>query len=340
MLIVYLAAGFAVVLVCFVKSRFWVRQPVRLWWSFREPQVVKGLPSVKYLDHANVRSFLYESADGEETQLLVEYLQTQTNDVYYPNLDHISASFVGAYISVYGEYKGSIVSRPVDVRLDKKAFRGFFHEHMTSDKTDVTRRLIATHGTNLAKAYPEAPSVFFTTSPIFFVLPVLQYEIRWVQTKIFQKYYLPYVSFLKITERNVHLAVEWWRLHPFQFQMVPSVAQLVAWLQSKTASIYLVLKGGSTMACFCFKKTLMVERNKGVMDCCGAIFARPDDSLFRAFSTLMFRVRRTNPIVRLHLVSHLCQFPLVPYFKKTRAYYYLYRYKGGSSLPPSECLVY
>jgi hypothetical protein len=339
---IYGITAFVLIVYLCVRARFWVRQPVRLWWSLPKKNKIDGLPPTKYLDHANVRSYSNESATADETTALVEYLQTQTNDVYYPNAKYILAYFVGAFISVYGEYQGSIVSRPLDIRVDQKRYRGFFHETMTSDQTDVSRRLLSTHGFNLAQKYPEAPSVFSTTYPLLFVLPALQYEVCWVQTVFFQKHRIPGVTFLKITDANVHLAIEWWNAHPFGFQMVPTIAQTVSWLQSKTASIYFVVHHGEKVGCFYFKKTLMLERNEEVIDCCGATFPFPDkrEFMFNVFSTLMHRFRRVNSILRLHLVSNLTLLPYVPYFKKTNLNYYFYRYTGFAKGKPSECFVF
>ena len=338
---IYVFIVSVIIAVCLVKARFWARQPVRLWWTLPQKHRVDGLPPKKYIDHANINSFKHDIKS--ETAQLVEYLQTQTNDVYYPNKPHILAYFEDAYISVYGtkDIEGCIVSRPVDLRIDKRSYRGFFHESMASQKDDVSRKLIATHATNLAQVYPEAPLVFTATSPLWFVLPVLQYEVRWVQTRIFRKYRMPGVAFVKVTDATVHLAVEWWKTNRFDFEVAPTVAQLVAWLQSKTASVYLVIQGGDIAGCFYFKKALMVEKNRSVIDCCGAIFGPYyKDLIFPAFASLMHRVRRTNPILRLHLVSHLTPLAKVPYFKKTMAYYYMYRYKAPAHLDPKNCFVY
>lgn len=342
MWIFYIIAAVSIIVFLIVKARFWVRQPVRLWWTFPKKNKIEGAPPTKYLDHANVRSYVHESVPDAETKALVDYLRTQTNDLYYPNTEYILAYFVGAYISVYGEYEGSIVSRPVDVRVDNKKYRGFFHETMTSDQTDVSRRLVSTHGFNLAKKYPEAPTLFCTTYPLLFVLPALHYEVRWVQTLFFRKHRMPGTAFLKITDKNVVIAIEWWKAHPFGFQMVPTIAQTVSWLQSKTASIYFVVHHGQTVGCFYFKKTLMLEKNEEVIDCCGATFPFPDkrELMFNAFSTLMYRFRRTNSILRLHLVSNLTLIPYIPYFKKTTLNYYFYRYTGFAKGNPSDCLVF
>jgi hypothetical protein len=339
MWVVYVVAFVVVVAMCFIKARFWVRQPVRLWWSFPKRHCVEGLPPTKYVDHAKVRSFAYEDGNPDNSAL-VAYLQTQTNGFYFPNEAHLLASFEGAYISVYGDYKGSIVSRPVDLRLDDKSYRGFFHDSMTSQETDVSRRLISTHASNAAAAYPKSPAVFCSPSPLLFLLPVVHYEIRWIQSIFFPKFKLPNVSFLKINESNINLLVEWWRANPFTFQMVPTIAQLVAWLTSKTASVYFVLEGGLMVGSFFFKNTWMVEKNKGVIDCCGAIFAENKTLSYQAFCTLMHKVRKTCPIVRLHLCSHLTLLPYIPYFKLSSAYYYLYRYKGPANLKPKECFIY
>ena len=327
-----------VVVLLYVRAQFWVRQPVRCWWKPRK-QTVHGVPPVKYLDHANVVSSVY---DGSCMTELVAYLQTQTNGVYFPNADHFSAYFVGAYISTYGKdvIQGCIVSRPIELYIDRTAYRAFYHENMTSEKDDVSRRLISTHGTNLAKNYPNAPVVFSTTYPLIFVMPVVHYDVCWVQTRVFKKYSLPFVSYLKITDQNVHVAVEWWKKHRFEYQVNPTIVQLVSWIQSKTASIYFVIQGNVMLGSFYFKNTWMVEKNKCVMDCCGAIFPHDRTLMYKSFSTLLYRARRANPIVRLHNVSDLTYLPPVAHFKKTAFYYYLYRYMGPSNVAPKDCFVY
>ena len=345
-----LVAFVFVVCVLFVKARFWVRQPVRLWWQFPQKGVIQGIPPSKYVDHVNVVSVKHEV--NSNTDALVEHIQTQTNDVYFPSTVNITTYFVDAYISVYNSVynsvytetetaiEGCIVSRPVELQVDGSWHRAFYHETMTSEKDDITKRLLSTHSLNLSNVYPKAPTVFTTTIPLFFVQPVLKYDVIWVQTRVFRKYRLPDITYLKITENNVHTAVEWWKEHTYGVQMVPTVAQLVSWLQTKTASIYFVLQNGIVLGSFYFRKTMMVERNKGVIDCCGAIFPHDTTLLFQTLSTLLFRARRVNSIVRLHASSTLTLLPNIPYFKKTTLYYYLYRYKGPACLPPSDSFIY
>jgi hypothetical protein len=336
-----------ITVVFLVKAQFWVRQPVRLWWSVRPLQAkVDGSAPVKYLDHAHVTSC--KASELEDVDALVAYIQTQSNEVYYPNAEHLHAYFAEAYASVYREAEnetqnaiaGCIVSRPVELYVDKTAYRAFFHETMASERDDVSRRLIATHGLNLAKEYPNAPTIFTTTRPLMFVLPVVRYDVCWVQSRIFRKYAVPSLAYIKITERNVHIAVEWLKKHRFDFHLYPTTAQLVSWLRSKTASVYFVAQGGTMLGSFFFKNTWMVEKNKCVVDCCGAIFPHDQSLMYKAFSTLIYRSRRVNPIVRVHLSSDLMCFRAIPYFKKTNAYYYLYRYVGPANLAAKSCFIY
>jgi len=355
-MITVLVVIFSVLLVTvlFIRTRFWVRQPVRLCWCVGpHTGKVQGTPPLKFVDHAHVRSTVYDGV--MPTDALVAYLKTQSNDVYYPNAEHIVSYFVNAYISVYaavgeatkgeatkGEanIEGCIVSRPVELYVDGKGYRAYFHETMTSEKDEISRRLISTHSTNLATQFPNAPLVFSTTTPIMFVVPAIEYDVRWVQTKIFRKYRLPLVSYIKVTEKNVHLVVEWWKEHRYSLNITPTTAQLVSWLQSKTASIYFVAKGGEMLGSFYFKKTLMVEQNKGVVDCCCAVFPNDKSLLFQTLSTLLYRGRRANPILRVHMVSDLTTLPLLPSFKKTKLYHYFYRYDGPARTPPENCIVY
>jgi hypothetical protein len=326
-----------VVVFAFIRSRFWVRQPVRHWWNWPQRHKVAGLPPEKYVNHAHVESFWYE----EERKDVVEYLQHQTNGVYFPDPQHVAAYFSGAYVSVFKKqevYEGCIASRPVELRLDGRRYRGYFHEFMASDKDAVSRDLVSTHEWNRSKHTPDSPSVFFSPVPLFWIVPLCVYDVRWVQTRLYRKYPMVGCALVKATERNAHEIVTFWKDHPFQFQMVPTIHQLMSWIHAKVVSVYYVVGGGAILAMFFFKKTLMVERNKGVVDVCGAMVSHKGIEVAHAFSTLLHRVRRTTPIVRLHMVGHVPWMPLRPCFKQTKAYYYAYMYRGRYA-KPTDCFI-
>jgi hypothetical protein len=324
-------------LACFVaflclRARFWVQQPVRHWWNWGR-KGIWGAPTTRYCDHAHVKTVKYTTQ--VDVSKVVEYIQTQSS-AYFPDPEHVLAYFGSAYVSTYGDpLEGVIVSRPVNLTLDKQTYRGYYNEFMASRSDAVSRKLIVTHELNRAKD-AATPSVFSSPFPLLFVVPIVAYPIYWVQTRLYHKR-PSRARLIKATEGNIHEIYLYWKDHPFQFRMVPTISQLVTWIQTKNTAVYYVYDGGVT-AMFFFKKTLLLERNCSVLDLCGSIISQPSPAVFNAFSNLMHRVRRACPIVRLHLLSHTWMLHRRPHYKKTECFHYVYRY-CPSRVAPKDAFI-
>ena len=319
-----------VVAFLWVRARFWAHQPVRHWWNWPKKGVC-GAPTLRFCDRALVTTVKYT----EETDVapIVAYIQTQSA-TYFPDPHHILAYFGSAYISTYGTpIAGVIVSRPVNLTVDKRTYRAYYNEFMGSDNAAISRKLICTHELNRPET---APSVFSSPFPLLFVVPVVAYPIHWVKTTLYKK--VKCAPWIKATQDNIHEIYLYWKAHPFEFRMVPTLSQLVTWLQTKNASVYYVVDGGVS-AMFFFKKTLLLENNLSVLDLCGSIISHPSPAVFNTFSTLMHRFRRTCPIVRLHMLSHTWRLHRRPSYRKTECYYYLYRYCPSRTQPKDAFIL-
>jgi hypothetical protein len=316
-----------------VRARFWVQQPVRHWWNWGR-KGLWGAPSTRYCDHANVTTFKYTEAS--DVSKVVEFIQAQSSN-YFPDAGHVLAYFGSAYVSTFGDpLEGVIVSRPVNLTFHKETYRGYYNEFMGSRSDAVSRKLIVTHELNRARE-AASPSVFSSPYPLLFLVPVVAYPIYWVKTRLFHKRPTT-AKLVKATAANIQEIYLYWKDHPFQMRMVPTLSQLVTWLETKNASVYYVVEGGVS-AMFFFKKTMMLERNCSVLDLCSSVISQPSPAVFDAFSTLMHRVRKTCPIVRLHLLSHTWRLHRRPHFKKTECFHYVYRC-CPSTVSPADAFVF
>jgi len=316
--------------ILYVRMRFWSRQPVRHWWSLNTG-VIASKPPDTYVDRTRVTSYMHD--DSVDSRELIHYIRK--NEVYFPNDVHLKAYFAGAYISVYKEteIEGCIVSRPVNMVVDNKRWNVYFHECMAASKTDVSRTLICTHESGNKKKI----SVFSSPTPIWFVVPMLRYEVRWIQTKFCPSYNVRGVRFLKITDKSLNKVVELWNRLKFKVQLVPTIQQLTEWIRCKVASVYIIRYGKEEAFVF-FKNTMMVEHNKSVIDCCCAVIEVLTDVVFKSISTLFYRLRRVYSIVRLHVQSHLSTFECA-YYKKTALYYYGYGF-STKQVNHRDCFVF
>lgn len=322
----YILCGFFIFVftVLYVRSRFWVRQPVRHWWSLPRLHQRLGAPPLKYVDHANVQSFEGDAVPPETADKLLRYVKTQTNGVFYPNYEHVAVFFNGGFISIFGDpCQGCIVSRPVRMKVDGRIYSAFFHEIMASEVESVSRFLLSTHETNKLKHYPLSPTVFRSSTPLWYVVPTAKYEVRWIQTKLYVKLQHRGVFVVKANEGNLHEVLGLWNTS-FEFQVTPTIYQLVSWVKANLASIYYVVKDNSIIGMFFFRKTLMVDHNRSVIDCCSAIVKSDETKVGAVFSTLLHRYRKTFPIVRLHMQSDVGLLPMPGWYKKTTEFVFVY----------------
>ena len=340
---------FLIIIVAYVKSRFWLRQPVRHCFNFFQPNGLQTFQAPKHVNHARVQSFETERCDNKnQIKSAAEYVQTQHNDVYFPDLRHILAYFHGSFISTYKAetIKGCIVSRPIRLKVDQQYFNAHYQEVMASETDHISRELITTHENNRRKRFQNSPSVFATDSPVPFALPTTRYEIRWIQTKLFEKSQTNF-RMVKASEKNLDEIIHYWKESRFTFQVVPTIHQLVEWLKTNIATVYYVFSQETIVAMFFFKNTLMVDHNKSIIDCCGIIKSRisrekekqTEKEIEKVFGNLMCKIKKVNSIVRIHMNSHAFHW-LPPCYRKTQNYVYLYGYLGPVNVPPDSCFVF
>jgi hypothetical protein len=294
---------------------------------------VCGKADKKYVDHVHVKSWMCGSTEDEAEKEMVEYIKRQTNEVWYPDAEHVKGYMEGSYVSMYedGLIKGCIVGRRVEVSFEGERYRGYYNEVMASDSDTVSRRLISTHEENKNKnKNKKSVTVFSSCARIMFVLPVVKYEVRWVQTVHYKRYKVG-CSVVKVCEGNMSELVNELEGSSLKFKMYPSIEQLVAQVRCKLLSVYYVCRGPKIIGIIFLKKALMVDHNKSVIDCCGVLIKEKEEEkeeVGKAFSNIMARFKVVHPIVRLHVTSDVGKLPSVPYYKRSETFVYLYGYKS------------
>lgn len=292
----------------FLRTRFWVQQPVRHFYDFKCGPVA---PSTRYYDPLHVKTFLY---NGEDLYAILHFIRKHSTN-YYPDDDDIVPFFTRAMVSLYmdEDVKGCIVARPVDVHLGTTAFKGTVREYMITADNRIVKQLLCSHGVEC-----KTPGVFYADDALPWVSPFVTHPIWWTKTHHFKRE--KGSRCVRVTDATMRPLIDLLSTDKTPCRITPSIDLLRTYLLSKVYSAFLVMNKGKAVAAFFFKKTSMLHENLPVLDCIGVVQREPVQS---AFSNLMYFFRKEYPVVRVYGLAHA---PATKAFRTTYRRYYLYGY--------------
>ena len=301
-----------VILVCivvlYIRSRFWCKQPMRHLW---------GLPSTGvFLDTPLWNTYCSIHVQPSTVEEVETYLGKPLET---------------AYCSVYKnpEIKGCMVSRKVKFHY-LTILDAYYHEIIQADSESIRQTLFQTHNYFLRKDTKCAISLFSSPTRISWLVPVTRYPLEWIRSYWFKKYPIPKSSFVKGTKDNLSVLYDAWK-KPFLCQMNPSLISLADRMDSKKISLFYYYQE-SLVAIFFFQNTMELDKDDAILDWVGTIrFTK--DPIERAISTLLYSFRKIYPILRIHQVSDT---PRYHGYKQTYMNHYIYNY-GTKRISPKDC---
>lgn len=305
-----------VFLVLFIRSRFWVQQPVR---HFYDLQLGAMPPTKRHVDLLHVNT-TYDTADPD----LLPFIKNNS-DNYYPNDDDVTPFFHRAWISKYVDstVKGLIVSRPVHISCGE-SLDGIMHEYMITTDA-VTKPLFCTHAYNTP-----SPSLFSSDVYIPWITPVVVAPIHWIKTSPCKHK----ARWSRVDSSNFRNFADLIRRCGVPFSAVPPADVLYSYLSNKVYSAYLVLDD-DPVAAIVFKKTAMLHDNANVLDCIAVVQPVPHASTHPAFFHIISRFKKQYPVVRVY---GLRDAPPVTPFLTTHRRVYMHGYYAAT-YSPKDCLI-
>jgi len=309
-------AVFLVLVFLYLRSQFWMRQPIRHVYDCAQQGLVRFKQWTKFCD-ARVTTFKY---DERPVDALVEFIQTHAPG--YLNASHVRAYLPGSHVSVFVDdsLKGAIVSRPVHFTLGKYEQPAEVYEFWVGENLEA---LLCTHEFNR----PHTPALFWRDTPIPMLVPLTKYPIFWIPTS---KYRQHKAQFTKITAASIFTLRNRLVASTFQCRAVPSVERLLELIEHKVMSAYCTPE--TTLL---FKNSMHVEKNKSVLDLVGVIGQSTKG--YAAFASLIYEVRATYGWVRIHGISDYAAVHRKEPTKTTMRYAYAYNYYAPRT-PPEKCL--
>jgi hypothetical protein len=306
--------------ILFIRTRFWVQQPVRHFYDFKCGPVP---PSTRYYDPLHVKTFLHTD---EDLYPILQFIREHSAN-YYPDEDDIRPFFTLSTVSIYVAegLKGCIVARPVDVRLGATTFKGALREYMIAADNSIVKQLLCSHGVDC-----KTPGVFYSDEPIPWVSPFVTHPIWWTKTHHFKRE--KGGRCVRVTDATMRPLIDLLSANKTPCRITPSIDMLRTYLLGKVYSAFLVLNKGKAVAAFFFKKTSMLHENLPVLDCIGVVQREPVAS---AFSNLMYFFRKEYPVVRVYGLAHA---PPTKAFRTTHRRYYLYGYYCKTFAAP-DCFL-
>jgi len=304
----------------FIRTRFWVQQPVRHFYDFKlGPQP----PSTRHYDPLHVKTFLYTD---EDLSPITAFLRTHSTN-HYPDEDDMRPFFTLATVSVYvdGGLKGCIVARPVTLHLDRTTLKGTVREYMVAPDAAVVKPLLCSHGVDC-----KFPGVFYADDPIPWLAPFVTHPIWWTNTHHFKRE--KGCRCVRVTDATMRPLIDLLSANKTLCRIVPPIDLLRTYLLGKVYSAFLAVVQGRPAAAFFFKKTSMLHENQPVLDCIGVVQRDPAQG---AFSNLMHFFRKEFPVVRVYGLAHA---PTTPAFRTTHRRYYLYGYYC-KTFAPENCFL-
>jgi len=303
-----------VVFVLFLKSQFWMRQPIRHFYDCASPMIISK-KWTKYCDH-RVTTFKYEA---QAVDALVEFIKTHAEG--YPNESHVRAYLPGAHVSVFVDdaIKGAILSRPVHFAIDTVEQPAEMYEFWVGDNG---QSLLCTHEHNR----PNTPAIFAKNHSIPMLVPMVKYPVYWVSTAKYRSYK---ADCIKITASTIMTLRNRLVNTTFRCRIVPSVERLLELVENKVFSAFCTPE-----TTYVFKNNMNVEKNRSILDLVAVI----GKNAYPAFSTLVYRARNTYGWVRIHGLSDYNSVNRKQPDKQTMRYVYTYNYYSPR-IKAEDCLI-
>jgi len=306
-----------IIIILWIRTRFWNRQPMRHIYEFPKYGILSPPIFNKYCDVIKVRP-----ATPDE---VIPYIQSQSNG--YETKSHLLGYLNTSYISMYENIKGCMTSRKVNFFYGSRK-TAYYHDFIYGDTYAIKRTLFQTH--EYARSIKTKCGISFFSSDfkIPFLIPVTVYPIQWLKTASFHK---KRERIVKASEDMLYVLYEVFKT-PLMCQVTPEIDKIAYMMKSKVLSIYYYYTS-ELSAIFFFKNPLILEGNDAIVDWVGTISLK-NESIQDAISTLLYSIRKTFPIVRIHTLSHT---PLYNGYKTTKKVYYIYNY-GIKRISPKDCL--
>ena len=171
-----------VVIVLYIKSRFWSKQPMRHLWGLPRSGLIRNIP----LWNTYCSTIRVHPSNLEEVVLYLEkdhrYLQS-------------------AYCSVYKnpDIQGCILSRKVKF-FYPSIMDAYYHEMIKFDSESIQQSLFQTHEFLRMKDTKCMISLFSSPTRIAWLVPVTRYPLEWIRSYWFKKYPIPKWCFVKGTK--------------------------------------------------------------------------------------------------------------------------------------------
>lgn len=299
------------IVVLYLRSRFWCKQPMRHLWGLPSTGVIR--PDPWWNTYCSI------------------HVQPSTLKDASPYLDRSPTYLESAYCSVYKnpEIQGCIVSRKVKFYYPT-ILDAYYHEIIKADSESIRQSLFQTHEYFRRKDTKCAISLFSSPTRIAWLVPVTRYPLEWIRSYWFKKYPIPKASFVQGTKENLSVLYDAWK-KPFLCQMNPSLITLTDMIDSKRISLFYYYQE-SLAAIFFFQNTMELDKDDAILDWIGTIrFTK--DPIEKAISTLLYSFRKVYPILRIHQVSDT---PRYHGYKQSHLNHYIYNY-GTKRISPKDC---
>jgi hypothetical protein len=310
---------YLVIIILYVKSKFWNKQPMRHLWGFKSEGIIRTTPLWNKYCTINV----YPSTMEE----VLTYLKTKQ---FIKECSYLQNCYSSVY-KINSEVKGSIISRKVKF-FYPNVQDAYYHEYFVGDTETIKNSLFQTHEYNRMLKTKCMVSIFSTDKRIPWLVPATRYAIKWVRTYWFTLSMIPKSSFVKATNKNLIILYDHWKI-PFLCQMNPSLISLADMIDSKKISIFYHYNENVLVAIFFFKNTFEMDKEDSILDWIGTLLLDKKYDVKKAISTLLYSIRKVYPIIRIHQLSDT---PIYQGYKQSHLHYYIYNY-GTKRIYPKDC---
>ena len=299
------------IVVLYIRSRFWCKQPIRHLWGLPSTGVIR--PDPWWNTYCSI------------------HVQPSTWEDVAPYLYRSPTYLESSYCSVYKnpEIQGCIVSRKVKFHYPT-ILDAYYHEIIKADSETIRQSLFQTHEYFRRKDTKCDISLFSSPTRIAWLVPVTRYPLEWIRSYWFKKYPIPKASFVQGTKENLSVLYDSWK-KPFLCQMNPSLITLADMIDSKRISLFYYYQE-SLVAIFFFQNTMELDKDDAILDWIGTI-RLTKDPIEKAISTLLYSFRKVYPILRIHQVSDT---PRYHGYKQSHLNHYIYNY-GTKRISPKDC---
>jgi hypothetical protein len=317
---------FAILL--WIRTGFWCRQPIRHYLTIYKKGIISDQPIVTKFVVPQVEFYNVTNLNKELENELYEYVKEKQTS--YHKKTHFMGYLKKGYVSIYREntcIRGCITSRAVEFRFDNEVVDAYSTDFIYADTSYILKCLIQSH-----EYKKHAISIFTSMTKIQWVMPITTYDIKWIYTSSFKKYTFPLkTKFVKATPSTLNEVFSCF--NAFQCQMTPSIYTLSALIESQNISIYSIYNPYLVAIIF-FKNNYELEEDLSIVDWIGTIIVDIEIDLIQIISTIIYGIRKTFKIVRIHQLSHTPNYTMQ--YKTTECRKYAYNY-GIYSLAPSQC---